>query len=472
MTIQLRGYQNDMLGETRAALRQHRAVLMQAPTGAGKTALAATMLGNASSKGVYSLFNVHRLELIEQSAETFERVGIPYGIIAAGFTPNPYAPVQICSIPTLKNRVHRLPRKPGLIVWDECHHVAAAGWSAIFGAFDAKHVGLSATPTRLDGRGLGSWFQHMVRGPSVAWLIENGYLAPYRAFACGMPDLSAVHTRMGDYVRSELSGAMDKPAITGDAVQHYLRHARGKRFIGFCTSRAHSEHVAEEFRNAGIMAVHVDGETDKHDRRAAMQGFREGSITGLLNVGLFGEGVDVPAAEVLIDLAPTQSLSNVMQRWGRVLRPSPGKQAALIFDHAGNMMNRDGSPKHGLPDDEREWSLDDAPRKAGKKKPDGDFPIRQCTQCFFVHRPAPQCPQCGHVYPVQQREIEQVEGDLQEISADEIRARRKQELKSARTEAELITLGIARGYRDPEGWARHRLAEREAWKHQRRGATV
>lgn len=466
MAFELREYQHRMYDEAREALRTHQSILIQSPTGSGKTALAAKMLGTAAQKGFPSLFNVHRQELIDQSAETFERVGIPYGIIAPGYKPNPLVPVQICSIPTLKNRLDKLPFVPRFMLWDEAHHIAAAGWTATKNHFPGvKHVGLSATPERLDGKGLESHFTHMVMGPTVRWLMDNidpatglSYLCQYRAFAPTMPDLNGVHTKMGDFVKDELLGVMDKNTITGDAIKEYLRLASGKRAVAFCISVEHSQHVAQQFREAGIISWHLDGSTDKRERRQAIQAFKAGDIKVLCNVDLFGEGFDLPALEVSILLRPTKSLGLHLQQIGRCLRQKPEK--ALILDHAGNLR------RHGLPDEEREWKLTGRIIKKRNNEDEADIRTRQCPRCYAMHSPAKQCPECGYLYIVQSRYVERIDGELSEIDLERARAAKKWEDKretfAANTLEELIAIGVKRGYKHPRGWAEKFLAARKS----------
>ena len=194
----------------------------------------------------------------------------------------------------------------------------------------------------------------------------------------------------------------------------------------------------------------------KHGRRVGAARFVAGETLVLSNADLLGEGFDVPAIEAAILLRPTQSLSLHLQQIGRTLRPCDGKQEAILLDHAGNCA------RHGLPDDEREWSLEDRERR--KKKASDGPPVRTCTKCFRVYRPAPKCPGCGHATPVQAREVEQRDGTLVEIDPNVIKLQRKTELKAARTYDELVELGRRRGYKHPAGWARHMIAGREAWR--------
>ena len=305
--FKLRPYQLDIIQQARQLIKNGvRSILIQSPTGSGKTCLTAHMMGTSSQKGIPSWFVVHRRELLYQSSRTFDDVGIPYGIIAAGFPANSKPLVQIASVQSLARRINKV-KSPKLIVWDECHHLAAKSYSKIHANYpDAIHIGLTATPQRLDGKGLGGWFTHMVHGPSPAILIEQGYLSPYRAYAPMTIDATGLHERMGDFISKEVEAIVDKPTITGDAIKHYLRYAQGKRAIVFCASIKHSNHVAEQFNLSGIPAEHVDGETDRRIRDAAMGRFNAGKALIICNVDLFGEGLDVVALEAVILLRHTQ----------------------------------------------------------------------------------------------------------------------------------------------------------------------
>ena len=376
MAFHLRPYQATIVADIRSRMRRGcHSILCQSPTGSGKTAFTAYMLHTAASKGMSSFFIVHRRELIKQCIRTFRTAGLKAGIVASNFPEDNNQLVQIASIQTLTKRFQKL-RTPKLVVWDEVHHICAGSWSKMYANYpDAFHVGLTATPERLDGSGLDTYFKEMVTGPSVKWLIENKWLAPYRLFAPGGISTAGLHTRMGDFAKDELNKAADKPTITGDAIKHYLKHAAGKRAVVFCVSIEHSKHVVEQFRLAGIPAAHVDGETDMMERDSAIERFERGEIKVLSNVDLFGEGFDLPAIEVAILLRPTQSLGLFLQQCGRVLRPCLGKKEAIILDHAGNTM------RHGLPDEDRQWTLAGRERNKGGKGEE-NVSVRICPVCF------------------------------------------------------------------------------------------
>ncbi|CAK0757475.1 DNA repair protein RadD [uncultured Gammaproteobacteria bacterium] len=404
----LRPYQNKAIADILAKLRRYRLVLLQLPTGAGKTCIAATVVKKLVTHGKRVVFLVHRVELLEQTSRTFSDEGIDHGVLRAG-GPTPDVPVLIAMTQTIVRRLDQVP-VPELLFIDEAHHATAGTWAAILAAWPSAYViGLTATPTRLDGRGLGDVFDAMVQGPTVEELIRDGYLSRYRAFCPGTVDMSRVATLAGDYERCGAAEAIDRPAITGGIVEHYQRLAPGRQAILFAASIAHSKSLAAAFHAAGVPAVHLDGTTDKSWREAMVADFARGKVQVLCNVELFGEGFDVPDAEVAILARPTQSLALHLQQIGRVLRPSPGKDHALILDHVGNIA------RLGLPDDPREWSLDSKPKKEATKTPPA---VRQCPVCSCAHRPAPTCPECGHTYAIKIRILDQRTGILIEVKRE------------------------------------------------------
>jgi superfamily II DNA or RNA helicase len=456
MTFKLRPYQDDLISSARARISAgDKRVLMVAPTGAGKTALASFMLGTAAGRGMPSWFNVHRRELIIQSSKMMDKVGIPHGVISSGFPFSRSQRVQVVGVNSVKSRMGKVIT-PKMIIWDECHHVASKTWTDIFEAFpDAIHIGLTATPMRLDGKGLGPWFDSIVEGPTTRWLIQNGYLTPYKLFAPWSPDMAGVKKTRGDFSASDAAEVMDKPSITGDCISHYRRLADGKRAIVFASNIEHSKHVVEQFRASGYRAAHLDGTLSRSVRDAVLRQFERGEIQVLSNVDLFGEGFDLPAIEAVILLRPTASTGLYMQQVGRALRTFDGKDYAIILDHAGNAM------RHGLPDEIREWSLEDRPKRAKKKPGEDEVKIRQCPNCFAVHEPAPHCPECGHVYEIKTRKLEVREGELSEVDQTLFRAQKKREQTQARTMEQLVDLATDRGYKNPTAWATHVFNSRQ-----------
>jgi superfamily II DNA or RNA helicase len=462
--VNLRPYQQDAIEGMREAFRTGaRAPLLVAPTGAGKTVMFGFVASKTAASGKRVLILAHRRELIRQASRKLDEVAVPHGIIAPGHTPTRDL-VQVASVQTLGRRLGD-PRHdaPNLIVVDEAHHAVAGQWRTITDAFpSARILGVTATPERLDGRGLGvaagGIFDRLVIGPTVTDLIEAGFLSRARVFApAERPDLSGVRTVAGDYATGALAEAMQKPQIVGDAIKHYAQHAPGQPAILFSPSVAHAEAMAAAFREAGWRAVAASGSTPAAERDAAIAGLATGAVQVLCSCDLISEGLDVPAVGCVILMRPTKSLGLYLQQVGRGLRPAPGKDALIVLDHAGNTLT------HGPIDMPRDWSLDGRPkRKRGEAE--AVEPARQCPACYAVHAPAPECPECGHEYEAATREIKHVEGELSELTEAHLSRWRNRPLREVLREAkdeDLAEIAKARGYKP--GWVFHmRQARRSA----------
>jgi superfamily II DNA or RNA helicase len=264
---------------------------------------------------------------------------------------------------------------------------------------------------------------------------------------------------------------MNKRVITGDAIEHWRKHAEGRATVCFCINIKHAEDVAAQFRESGIRAKAVHGKMPLAESQKILDELRTGEITVITSCDLISEGVDVPRLEAAILLRPTQSLIVYLQQVGRCLRvlyadgydlstregrlsaiKAGPKQNAIILDHAGNCF------KHDLPAAKREWTLEDIDKKKRKKS---EAPaLKTCPQCFAIHAPAPACPVCEHVYDTaesKQREAKQEDGELEEIKAKSIKQykwQRMREQSQCKSYEELVQLARARGYEKPEGWAR------------------
>lgn len=466
--VTLRDYQLDLLQRAAAKMREgYRRVLLVLPTGGGKTLTAGQALLSAIESRFTGQFVVHRKELIDQTSVSFNDMGLTHGFIAAGRPADPAAPMILAGVQTLANRLH-LVLPPNLAVIDEAQHAIAATWARVMDAYpDSYILGLTAAPERLDGRGLGDHFDAMVIGPSVAELIERGFLSPYDYFAPSRPDLTGVHTTAGDYNKAEVEAVMDRPELVGDIVQHYHRLAPGQRGIVFAASREHSRNIAEAFRAAGVRAEHVDGSTPDKERARIDAAFRSGELDIMTNVDLFGEGYDVPGIVYCGLARPTKSLSLFMQQCGRALRTAPGKERAIICDHAGNAFT------HGLPDDPREWSLEGrAPRTRSAANDDAE-PVRQCGECFRVYPSVlAACPGCGAERQATPREIRQREGELEKLEREATKRRaaaiRKAEEQACGSVQDFEDLARARGYERPVRWAQMKMKMRTSYSSFRR----
>lgn len=439
MDICLRPYQQQLIDDVGYEYSEgRRRVCAVAPCGAGKTIMTAWMARGTALSGRRAIFMVHRQELIEQTSATFTAMGIRHGLIAAGAAKEYDLPVQIASVQTLIHRLSQV-QAPDLLICDECHHIVANTYRKIVDQFSSSYVlGVTATPERIGGQGLGEIFQSLVLGPSAADLIAAGNLTPYDYYAPPTKfDPAAAHVRFGEYVKNDLLSQMDDADVIGDIVKNYKNLADGKRAICYCINRAHSEHVAASFRAAGIPALHIDGETHKAVRARAIEDFRTGRLQILCNAELLGEGFDVPAMEAVILARPTASLTLYIQQSMRPLRPdhnNPEKRAVII-DHVGNVF------RHGMPDEEREWSLE-----TKKRKPRA-MAIKVCPACYTaVPSTARTCP-CGHVFAAapEERKITETDGTLKKIEAIQ-RKERRQEVGRARSVADLTEIAIKRGY--------------------------
>jgi superfamily II DNA or RNA helicase len=304
----------------------------------------------------------------------------------------------------------------------------------------------------MGGDGLGNTFDCLIRGPSVAELIERGYLAPPRVFAPPTISTEGMHTLMGDYLKSEVSAAVDKPKVTGDAIDHYQKLTPGLKAAVFCVSLEHAAHIATAAQDAGITACQIDGTMDRDVRRGIIRDFRQGLIKWLVSVDLLAEGFDVPDIEVGIFLRPTQSLGLYLQQVGRILRPAPGKSTAFLLDHAGNCQ------RFGLPQEDREWTLNtDTATRGAKERP---ISIRVCHKCFSAQKSGkPACAYCGTAFKVEARKVSQEDGELREVTPEELaRRRERSQIGMAAHSGDRARLEeIARIKGHKPGWVQHRL---------------
>jgi superfamily II DNA or RNA helicase len=273
------------------------------------------------------------------------------------------------------------------------------------------------------------------------------YYAPKQSI-----DLSKVHKVAGDFDRHEVAELVDTPRITGDAVAHYCKLIKHQRAVAFCISVAHAQHVAEQFCAAGIPAASIDGTLDPETRKRRVNDLTSGKILVLTSCELISEGFDLPAVNAAILLRPTHSLSLHLQQLGRALRPYPGKTQAVILDHVGNCL------RHGLAEQEREWDLDGREKRLKKSNP---VETKQCSKCFAIFA-GTACPQCGSAREIAPREIEEVDGELQRLSIEDIAKKRdeRREEGMCQTLDDFKALARKRGYKP--GWAFFR------WQHRKR----
>lgn len=475
---ELRDYQHNAIINVQNAFRNGAsAPLLVSPTGSGKTVIISHICDKLNNRGRRGLVLAHRQELVTQTSAALADNGIHHSICASsdvirtatkfhlketGRSFYRYdSEIMVASIQTFVNRMADYPPFDFILI-DEGHHAVAGTWLKVLNSYpNAKMLGFTATPERLDGKGLGKHcggiYDALVMGPSVQSLIDRGYLTKPRVFAPPMQlDLKGIKTVAGDYDRKELGFRMEKPKIVGDVVEHYRKLCGGVPAIAFCATVEHAQKMAEAFCEGGFRSTCIDGKMDDLSRRQAIEDLGKGKIDVLTSCEIVSEGTDIPRVGAAILLRKTKSLSLYLQQVGRALRPYPGKSETIILDHVGNC------DMHGLPEENRVWTLDG--RKATKSgnycgtggNTDGPS-VRSCLKCYAVYSSSLSCcPICGTPAPKNRAEIEQIEGDLVEYAK---RTQRIEQGKAKELE-DLIQLGKNRGYKNPLAWAKHVLSGR------------
>jgi DNA repair protein RadD len=414
----LRPYQSAALDETSQAFRSHRRVLLVAPTGAGKTTIAAEIIRRSVERGKRIVFLAHRKELIEQCSTRLDQFGIDHGVIMASNSRHrPNLPVQVASVQTLINR--DLDAPPNLIIIDETHRCTSASYQTVINNCGNPYVlGLTATPIRADGKGLASQFDVMVQCPTVAELTELGYLVRAVSYAGKRIDLSGVRICGGDYDRDQLADWMNKPHLIGDCVTEWKRIAEGRSTMLFAAGVAHSKAIVESFREFGVKAAHLDGTTPKDERSTILARLASGSLTLVSNAMVLTEGVDVPRVDCIVLARPTKSAGLYLQMAGRGLRTFPGKSNLLLLDH-GNCIR-----ECGLISQDRNWQLlPDATGKRGKSVSYAET-FKVCPDCGRVTQLTDLECECGYRFAQRgkQKNLKVYNGQLELIEEKQVRA--------------------------------------------------
>lgn len=476
LMIKLYPDQEALKKSIRDAMRSSRSVLAVAQTGSGKTLTSASMMVDASRKGNTSWFMVPRRELLRQTMNSLRQYGVDFGVIASGFKPNPFARIQLVTSGTVSGKLDRLT-PPDILFQDEAHYCGAQIDRVVDWVRDAGkwRIGLTATPIRLDGRGLSRHYESMVEGLPLGELIKLGRLSDFRYFAPYTPDLSGIRSSNGELSKKQLDEKMAADRVrVGSAIEHYKRLAMGKKNVCFNTSIRDAETTAEQFREAGIPTAAVYGKLGDDEIKRRVRALARGELLCLTSVEILTFGFDLSSAagmdvtvESLSMMRPTQSRALAGQMWGRALRKKPFP--AIIMDHAGV------SAAFGMPDAPQNWTLDGREKSGGEGK-EKTIPVRQCPTCFMVHRPSPQCPACGFVYPIAARTIEEVDGELVEVTREQLAQVAKQErIIQGRADTFEALLELERRKGHKRGWAErvwkgrgnsgHGLAERRAkWR--------
>jgi DNA repair protein RadD len=398
----LRPYQLAGVAEMQSLVAQGvRRILLTMPTGGGKTVLASHIIDLSAKHNCKVLFNAHRIELINQTAIQLAKFGVTdIGVIKANDNrSNADARVQIASIDSLRNR-----EKPeaDIVFIDECHRAMADSYKQLFAAYpNALHIGLTATPFRTDNQGLGGdLYQALVVCAVPSQLITDGFIVCPRIFSSPAPDLSDVSYSYTthDFHNGQLATTMMKGKLMGNIVSEWKERCQNVQFdeegnsvdirtVVFCVNVAHSKALAQEFRDEGINAMHIDGTTAKDVRTGILQHLENGDISVVTNVDVLCEGWDQPSVKCVVLARPTQSARMHLQQAGRCLRPYMVQgisQRAIILDHAGNMA------RHGLPQEDRQFTLD-----TGEKRNASGPNVRVCKECYAMFSGSTNtCPEC------------------------------------------------------------------------------
>jgi DNA repair protein RadD len=417
--MKLREYQSRGLDAARKHYRAgKRAVLMVAPTGAGKTVMIAAAAAGHHGKGGATVVLVPRIELVRQSLDKLWKTGVrDLGAITAQGGFNPTAKVLVCSIQTLLAR--DLAPAASLVVPDEAHHYLSDEWSKVLAKYDGVRVlGFTATPMRADGTGLKGMFDALEVVATNRELVEAGHLVPI--------DVVGPHKRL------------EGSDITAP-VEAYEKHGGGRPFVLFASSKVHGLELS---RRLGDGVRYIDGETPADLRKETLDALERGKLRGVVNVFVLTEGWDCPLVEVCIIARGCASVATFIQMVCRVRRPSPGKERALLIDCKGAVF------EHGLPDDERVFSLDGRPITRSEKL----APLRQCPRCAAVFELAPVCVRCWYEFPVEKRETREVKTELRRVDAVTPEGSKRAFLRGQ--------LSKARALGHKPGWAAHRFRAR------------
>jgi len=401
--VELRDYQERMIEEARRLVAQgKRRLLFFLPTGAGKTIQAIAMMKSAWEKGYRSVIFAHRRELVEQTARRFMKYGVNVSIIMAGHDFDPSAKLVVASFQTWESRRDWLDKEYQLVFFDEAH-IGVARQKRIVDdilsyGINPVFIGLTATPMTNQGPGLGSVYEELVHGPSIVELQERGYLVPAEYYMMQPIDFDPrlhIPIKGDEYDAKEVFKWFRDKAIIGDVIQNWKDNFFGRPTIVFARSVEQSIFIAEQFGNEGIPAAHIDYRTPDKVRRRILEDFRAGNISILSSVDIFSEGFDMPDIEVAIIATPINSLPKYIQRVGRVLRPAPDKEKAIVVDHGGVLQ------QHGRVEDYIEWTLEPArPNRAipahAVKKINRERE-RRCPICGTTFRAGlKECPKCGY----------------------------------------------------------------------------
>lgn len=448
--MDLREYQDQAIVDLRRSLLagKKRPVVM-APTGAGKTVIAASIIRMAREKGKKVIFCVPMLSLIDQTVKRFQAHGIwDIGVMQGYHEMTDWRqPVQVCSIQTLMRR--KLP-EADLVIVDECHVMFKflGEWVGYDDWKDTPFVGLTATPW---AKGMGKIWDDLIIATTTQKLIELGHLSDFKVFAPAHPDLSGVKTVAGDYDLKGLGEAMDKGALVADIVSTWLERGEDRPTICFAVNRVHAKHIQAQFEAAKVPTAYMDAYTKLDERNEIVRDFENGKVKVICNVGVLTTGFDADVRCIIL-ARPTKSQILYVQMIGRGLRTAEGKDHCLILDHS------DTTLKLGFVTDIHKTELDDGTKRSTRKEQSAPLP-KECSKCAFLKPPKTrQCPNCGFVAEAVSR-VESMNGELYELNRDKtIKAKDWTIEQKQMFYSELLLYAHLRGYK--RGWAYHAYRKR------------
>jgi superfamily II DNA or RNA helicase len=430
----LRDYQHRLVTDAhREVDAGHTRLLLQAPTGAGKTHVIVAIAKAAADAGLRVLGLATRTRIVRQLHDRLKAFGVSHGVLAAALPALRWdaATVQVASIDTLYRRAvvdERMPLPAAdIVIFDEAHLALGDSRVAILERYPAAlHFGLTATPAKISGRPLRERFDVLIKGPTVRELIAAEKLVRPRVFstpAMTEQELAALpkDSKTGDYAVGELGRALNRPRLVGDVLQNWLRIANGKRSLLFACDKAHGAALVSEFTGAGVAAELLTDDTAEDEREAAIARLERLETTVLVNCFLMSYGVDVPSVECIVLARPTRSVTLYLQAVGRGMRPSEGKDHLTVIDHGRVVQSL------GLPHEDFNWSLDDQTNvnrdaRSTTDRIAGLEQQRTCPECshtWNVAEEGPGCTACGWAPAPKAREVPVLEADLAEIGGGE-----------------------------------------------------